>query len=623
MKSILQKPSANNGDKPRNGFDLSMQRAFTAPVGMILPVFWTPAVAGDKFKLNSQGFIRTEALQSAAFVRMKAHIEHFFVPYKQLYCFFNEFYNGTQDIHTSFAEGTLNAGNFAWPVMDLFDTMRFESNSLMSTVSGSTVEMKSDMFGVPKAFNARRLYDMLGYGSVDTTPALLGSTNNGGGKFDNLALPYLAYHRIFYSKFNIDYYYPKKFSMFNVDKYHGGRVPSDVATEILSTIHYRPWRKDMFTNIMPSPTFSGNFANAIADSFMTNGGFNVRTFITGEGLRGNTLTNTSSSGDDPSVYDGSGSTLSLLGEGKQLSAGDIRSLFAFDKLLRITANSGSHYDEQTFAHLGYKIPKGLDQEAYTLGEQVIDINIGQVVATSTTDPNSDAAGTSIGDIAGKGFGEVSGSPDINFTCPADGVIMTLFSIEPIPMYASMGCKNENRYLNSLDFFRPEFDNVGMVPAYSVSFDASLVGINDLPTAGYLDGWTYRYSELKSNVDIVNEGFWNTDKSTWTAVKQDNWNREKTGPAGTVSYDYLFYISPQWSNPFFVMDFPYYVKSTPNDTNTPFNLVYSNPTSGNRGKQWENKHNNAQRVYGHDNFLINLYIKAFKTSIMSVHSLPKI
>ena len=73
----------------RNGFDLSFRRCFTAPCGMLLPVAQDFANPGDKYKLNSASFIRTEAVQTAAFMRLKAHVEWFFVPVTQLYSLWN------------------------------------------------------------------------------------------------------------------------------------------------------------------------------------------------------------------------------------------------------------------------------------------------------------------------------------------------------------------------------------------------------------------------------------------------------------------------------------------------------------------------------------------------------
>lgn len=649
MASILKKPTVTN-KRGKNGFDVGRRRIFSSPCGMLLPVYDDFANPGDKYFLNSNTFIRTEALETAAFMRLKHHVDWFFVPITQLYRFWNEFFNFTQDIDTSFVDTySGQQAKFGLPTLDIFKPFFFDhfgANGQSADTNGWTnffakvkasngfidVELRSDEMGTPFAWNFRRLFDMFGYGSASTTITRLNDTPTGAAHFSVFPMKYLAYHKIFYSHYNNSSFFHNKSKLFNVDRYFGSIIPDTVpgqssiylAPEILSRIHYRPYRKDIFTNIQPAPTFNQSFVN----SLLPDSSFMVKDINTDSTLPESMV---SSVGDVDDVRSMSGSFLSGIGEGA-VGVGDIRTLFAFDKLMRITANSGSHYDEQTLAHFGFKMPQGISNEAYYLGSQQCDININEVVATASTgyknEDGVEAAGATIGDIAGKGFASTPNQQDIHFTAPCHGLIMAISSIEPLPDYASRGCELFNRFIDPFDFYRPEFDNIGMVPLYDPFFIANQVAVQQ--NSDSIGGWTYRYFNLKQKFDVVNESMWDTNKSSWVGVKQSLYGNvifdDKTvAPNFVPSLNTLFFVAPQYTNQIFLNSYPSYV----NSGIAPVNGVTANyhVAMGNSGYVpddigFHNDFNSSNHVYSTDNFLLNMDIKAFKSSIMSVYSLPK-
>lgn len=594
MSNILKKPKLSTSSG-RNGFDLSFHRSFTSPCGMLLPVAKNFAYAGEKFRLNSSLFIRTQPLQTAAFMRLKAHCEWFFVPITQIFQLWNEFYNQTQDIHSSVFFDESNPSKVI--NLPLAETSSFISSpsafgdkvdSASSTVTFGFV----DQFRVPYSYNYRRLWDMLGYGSLSRY-----TNGHQPSSFKVPLLDFLAYHRIFYSHYNNTDWFKNNPNLFNVDKYYSdGNIPTDQTKKILGTIHYRPWRKDFFSNILPAPTFSGSFANALDGSLLTSNFEGVANY---EGVRGITIKNTSSS-HGGTLYDGAGSTLTMPSSNPTFSVGDLRTAYALDKLLRITAFAGSHYDEQTLAHLGFKMPEGISSEAYFIGAQTTPIQIGEVVSTASTgavdsETGAELAGSTIGDIAGKGFGVTPNDNDLTFTAPCEGMLMCIFSIEPLPDYASFGCIPQNRYRNTYDFWHPEFDNLGMQP-----IDKSYYDVRD--GIGNIYGWQYRFSELKLSFDIVNESFWDTDKKTWIGYRQMVNQPGGSGTAPALVGDSFFFIPPQYTNTIFLSSF----------------WVNSAKELG-----WDKEGYRSVDVYKGDNFLIDADFKIFKTSNMSVYSLPNI
>ena len=98
MSNVMSLKSFQNNVK-RNGFDLSYKNAFTAKAGELLPVSVIECIPGDKFKISSKSFTRTQPLNSAAFVRMREYYDVFFVPYRLLWNRYPTFFTNMKDFH--------------------------------------------------------------------------------------------------------------------------------------------------------------------------------------------------------------------------------------------------------------------------------------------------------------------------------------------------------------------------------------------------------------------------------------------------------------------------------------------------------------------------------------------
>lgn len=623
MSNIYQKPSIKP-QRGQNGFDVSRHRSYSSPVGMLLPVFKDYANPGDKYKLNSHTFIRTEAIETAAFVRMKHHIDWFFVPITQLYSRWNEFFNGTNDVMTNMFPDSVNLSLPKANLLPLIkntltdDTNFFDVYAPNGAADGRKIA-KVDSFGVPLFWNFRRLFDMLGYGNVEKYNDVIPSNNT-------LSLPlldFLAYHKIFHSHYRLTDWTPNNPNLYNVDSfYSSGIILDSTRDSILGSMHYRPYRKDYFTNIMPNPTFNKQFASFISsnlNSMSLNQDLNPETLYGSSSVADSHLPNLitdvpfrASSINNPLFITGSDSgQISSL---QKLAASDIRSIFAIDKLARITAFAGGHYSDQILAHFGVEIPKGIGDEAYYLGSQKSDIQINEVVATSTS--GADGAGSVIGDIAGKAFAATQQTPDIDFTAPCHGIIMAISSIEVIPSYASLGCEAYNRKSTMFDFYKPELDDLGMQPMFG-----DFIG-ESFDNSQSLSGWTYRYSEYKTNFDVVNEGLYDTSKQSWVSYKQSIFDTLTAYP-NQLTASYKFYINPQLLNNIFAVEFPFYVDTFSGALDPRKRLIFDPNAQSGSYNIWQVQGFRPVDIYVADNFLIDADFKCYKSSIMSVHSLPKL
>lgn len=661
MSNKLFKDLKTFNRKPKTGFDLSQRRQYTSPMGMMLPVWTDFALPGDKYKLNSSALIRTEPVQTAAFERMKYHIDWFFVPLTCLYQFWPEFYYGTQDINTNFITDSTTLQLSDVPYVNFFEVLDFANDHNSSTGAsinfswfhyrdGDESVAKVDEFGIPYLWNARRLYDLFGYGTIDTSPALSVQKSE-----SNLNLfKYLAYHKIFYSCFNNGNFFKNDQQMYNIDSYVtdvDSATLQVLAPKLMSTIHYRPYRKDYFTNIFPTPQFSSSWANALIQNPILSNDSNVKlSEIIPEGVNSsiepyfsnNIYSSTGKNLNSNSLYPLIQSAgLNILNGSNDFSglssASSVRALMAYDRLLRVTGMAGNHYHEQLKAHYGVTMPTGVQNEAYRLGSQTIDIYINEIVASASTGTGDNSS--VLGEIAGKGYGYSDGGETLNFTAPCDGIVMAISSIEPIVDYASQGCEIENRYRTPFDFYHPEFDDLGMQPAYNTFFNRNNIGTSN---ANNINGWQYRYSEKKTKFDVVNEGFWNTGRQSWVGYKQNLYTvptfQSTTKPEMVPTWFDLFYIAPQYTNSIFAQQVPYFYglnasTQAQKDRRLTWDHLeedgwdaeYTLPSDQqpSEGSQEKVKAFGAPYVYASDNFLINLQINAYKSSIMSLHSLPNL
>lgn len=604
MANSLYKSPSYSPQVKHNGFNMSMRRLFTAPVGMMLPVYCDIVQANDKYKLNVDAFIRTEAVQTAAFQNFRAHFDWFFVPFRQLYQFFNEFYNGTFDANTDYVSKisgyslpTLTfdfSSSFASANQDIFDYYFDEYETKYYA--------KIDEFGSPYIGNAVRLADLLGYGDIHR---FVNGSGSGQFKFDFFPYKYLAYHKIFFHpKYNRSDWFERQNYLFNVDSYHGAKIDSRYSGSILSKIHYRPYSQDYFSGVFPSPLFSRQFANIVSDAWLLQG-YNIGEIAPEYGASAvddfdpssmNSLNLVASKPLGGSV---SNSAQVELTQNGHLDVNSLRALFDFEKLCRITALAGSHYTEQLYAHFGVTVDNDIHNEAYYIGSQGLDISISEVVATAST--GSSDSGSSLGDIAGKGFGVSQNDGDLNFHAKEQGVLMCIFSIEPLQMYSSDIVERNGLYLKPLDFYRRELDNLGMQPMMASELNSG----QNLGNQNAVLGFNYRYAELKTKVDIVNLGF--------TSVKTD-WQCNYQGGINfnTANRNYRFFVNPSYTDSIFEQ---FYIKPTDEH-----GYLLTSMSSQKLG-DWSSFSNID--IFKGDNFLINAQFNVLKDSIMSVHSLPSL
>lgn len=272
--------------------------------------------------------------------------------------------------------------------------------------------------------------------------------------------------------------------------------------------------------------------------------------------------------------------------GAILTTARLRTMFALDKLERITARAGKHYDDQTLAHFGFKVNQGLSGEVYKIGSWHTQLGISKVVSTADTE------NAPLGEMAATGYAVLDArKKGFKFTAPCHGIVMCIWSCAP--RYKYVGTVDKLGMKTKLwDFYKPSLDNLGKQPIFGYEF-GGLHGMVSDPIPDYtnvntdVEGWQWRFMESKVKYDRASFVFMTTSKNPWSM----------TAIATT-------YVCP------FV---------SPADMNKLFNVEYDTqvkwPEEGTEQdhRTWVGNFLNA---YLRDPFTIDFFMKSSKVSTMS-------
>ena len=161
----------------RNGFDRSYLNNFTAKIGELLPVMCVETVPGSHYEIKVADFMRTIPMRQAAFIRANQHFDFYFVPYKQLWRFWDDFY--TQRMVPTSASTSVTSSPTITPNMNL--------GTIYAQIYGS---MDSEAVTVPNvgdigeniSAGCKKILNLLGYGSYKaydiTDETIAGMLNN-------------------------------------------------------------------------------------------------------------------------------------------------------------------------------------------------------------------------------------------------------------------------------------------------------------------------------------------------------------------------------------------------------------------------------------------------------------
>lgn len=507
LKSIKNKPH-------RDGFDLSFSNTMTAPLGALVPCMFKDVMPGDKFKINTSWFTRSQPCTAPAYSKFTEYVDFFFVPYHFLWRYFPDFVD--QARNNNFADGINTTDAPTYTQHPYFTNVGFQS--FMNNLCKEYVQVENskvytdaafNLFGqignIPRIFDIKRLYEYLGYGKVAISSSDTGSQHYSVQTLYHTQVmnpfPLLAYNKIyndFYRNsqwetsiprnFNVDYLSPFGSSM-EMNLNNLSFKTTDGQNHYVDTffdLKYCNYNKDMFTGVLPNKQF-GETALATPLVDVLGNSYKVGDIgISGSGTNRVPFSGSFTSSGTDLNYISSSSTYDL-----GISALAIRQAEFLQKWKEITQSGGTDYVSQMEKHFGVKPNSDIAHRCKYLGGISKNFGADEVVNTNLTTGNE-------ANIMGKCVNVANGS--LSFSSNEHGIIMGIYHISLLPSYSDFG-DDMLRKTTPTDYVIPELDNIGMQPIYKRQLYSRTSG-----SVEKIVGYVPRYTEYKSSVDVVNGAF---------------------------------------------------------------------------------------------------------------------
>lgn len=595
MANIMSQLKLKN-KASRNGFDLSKKRAFTAKIGELLPVYVREVMPGDKFNIKQEWFTRTMPLNTAAYTRIREYYDWFFVPFDQMWRFFNQFYSNmsdapiaASDINTGNYLGTLHPSFTSAQVIDYLDKLRLLYSEAGPDVSGQAVLSNglSDDLGYARAFGTGKLLWYLGYGKMfyefasslkDDPDGYLNSSDI-HYSYNCNPFPLLAYQKI-YNDFYRDQNWEKPQPWtFNVD-YLGADFTTGVAPLVplkdmdyetsttMFDIRYANWNKDLFTGLLPNAQYGDVATISIIDEVSAS---KLVDYVSSAGylsLHSGTLTMpvsgtvgldlptsgivTSNNELKLEFSTSGGSTIPLdlhidsnvanniaSRACQALNAVALRKLEALQKYKEILMSNTKSWNNVIESVYDVNVDNKLSSNVYFLKGFSGNVEISEVINQAFPDADQYA------DIAGKGVGvgRDSFEFDASWYGNRPGILMCIYHSSPFLDYATGGVNRFNMKIQFEDYANPIFDKIGMqsvslreLTTSKTMYDA-INGhtVDNFNLNHMLLGFAPRYIDYKTDYDDV-VGAFCTTLGAWSAPISDNYLYNYVRSSMPVNFD---------------------------------------------------------------------------------------
>lgn len=554
LHGLKNKPS-------RNSFDVSARNLFTAKIGELLPCAVYEMNPGDSIRIDSSYFTRTAPLQSAAFSRLRENVQFFFVPYSQLWKYFNtQVLNMTSSASghdvsrfatSPFANQSVSTGMPYVSYSALHQYLYKMGQSAKKKLGTSFLDnFKNSVFdnnGEYRWAASSKLLQLLGYGRFDYQNMSYSDFNDravtGMTHLPNVSVfRLLAYQKICNDHYQFRQWQGYDASLCNVD-YITPSVSMDLSAQLLQIdfvngknanrlnfldLRFSNLPLDYLNGVLPSAQFGSESVVSLpdvptatiadVDAWILKGnpdfhsGYQVITRSGSEGSPSNHgnlgWMNGSSAGDllHSHVINRDSLTMSIL---------SLRQAYAAQKYKEIQLANDVDFASQIEAHFGVK-PKHADDTSYFIGGSSSMIDINPIVNQNLSDDGqANYKASPIG----------NGSSKIKFTADTYGVVMGIYRCTPVLDYAHIGIDRTLCKTDASDFVIPEMDSIGMQQNYlfevqAPSFNGTKVGFTDDKNFVKSYGFAPRYSEYKTNYDKYNGDFCFTLDSWVTGLPAD-------------------------------------------------------------------------------------------------------
>lgn len=269
------------------------------------------------------------------------------------------------------------------------------------------------------------------------------------------ALPFRAYESIYNAFFRSTINDP---FILNGEEQYNRYITDDSDGADTTNYHLfqRNWELDPYTSALPSPQQGAAplvGMSSLSTMQITDEDGNIVNYNVTTADDGQTIVKLSAS--SPTATTGTERVAINIAQAG-MSINDFRNVNAFQRFLETTIRKGYKYKDFISGHTGVTPTyQELDMPEY-LGGFTRQVDVGQV--TNVTDSGS----SPLGSYAGVANCFAQGNSKIHHYCDDYGYVMGIVCVYPDPSYSQILPKHFLCH-NPLDYYFPEFSNIGMVP----------------------------------------------------------------------------------------------------------------------------------------------------------------
>lgn len=457
----------------RSLFNLSCQNLLTFGFGELIPTYTRELLPGDHFKIRQSFNTRFLALLAPIMHRVSLYNSWFFVPYRLLADFWEDFIS-PKDFLTAdgpaapyiYLESDDPSYNYLNTYADYFDLIRrYDGQAMGHKASPYRLAALRKIWN--DFYRDQNLQEELDYKLVE-------GNNTDPEKHEPRGTWMLPLARAYAS----DYFTS---ALPWTQKGNPVFIPFAVSVngnnvQLENAVPIAPVSGDVDYTIDGATIRHNNVAFAYAD-------------YRPEGVNGNKyllqLKSDPHSAQPTTLWN----ILGISAENGTATINDLRTALALQRWLERNARGGTRYVEYIFSHFGVVSPDARLQRAEFVAGNVTPIQISEVLQTSATVEGQ----TPLGIPAGSAYSAGANRP-IHYHAKEHGILMCITSLMFDNVYAS-GQDKDTMKFDRFDYFTPSFQNIGEQAVLAAE-------LGDPSSEDEVFGYAPRYEEYRVAFDRV-------------------------------------------------------------------------------------------------------------------------
>ncbi|MCQ2305122.1 MAG: hypothetical protein MJZ97_09055 [Bacteroidales bacterium] len=492
--SVLSKQQLKVASSKRVKMSLDAQHVTTGQFLQLQPVYYRHMIPNEKINVNVDSLIRLAPLAVPTFGRANLNLRAFFVPYRTVCPYFNEFitdtvYSDSSDSAIPSSVPTISSDMIynCFVNSTIYSSEAFVTSS---TTAPSAWDFKTSTRWYTYTAIGRRaikLLNSLGY-------RLIPYGDKSAITYNALAL--LAFARIYFDWYSLGQYRDSS-TVLAVGKLLAKNSPSSAYALTSNDL------KTIFELIL-SPSYDQDYFTAAWDNPVSPADSNSSAVSMNDITTALATTKSTITHDD-NFLNGTSVLSPAVEDGKSfISEQGLHMLHALNNYQRRHQMSGARAVDRFLVQYGIQLDSAKLNRSVYIGSNTSPLQIGDVTSMANT---AGAGNTSnLGDYAGRGH--VASNSSFDYESDEFGIFIVVASVIPAIGYVQ-GYDRNNRHLTRFDFFTNEFDNCGVQVTEKgelyVSKDVQFTGGNNgfyAATFGFLP----RYAEYKVGRDWLTGDF---------------------------------------------------------------------------------------------------------------------